>query len=166
MPVFISSSPPSTSCVKLSPNYTENTLYARKWMAKLLLRLVSGIDYINNTIEGIPVGNKHLSMARSLLKEEIDSLFMVYLQKECIVNDGDAGPGLVLEVDQMTKMVCDLIDGISAVDDDRLASLSTLTATLSACIQINDRAVRLSIQNLLQKFFRGPLADRLANGED
>ena len=146
---------------KFSPHYTENTLYARKWMVRLLLRLVSRTDYVNNTIEEISVGNKQLSLVKSLLKEDIESLFIAYLKKESIVNDGDAGPGLVLEVDQMTKMVCDLLDGITALDGDRLASLSSLTPTLSACIQINDRAVRTSIQNLLQKMFSGPLADRL-----
>ena len=29
---------------KFSPHYTENTLYARKWMVRLLLRLVSRTD--------------------------------------------------------------------------------------------------------------------------
>jgi len=99
-------------------------------------------------------------MAMKLLNDECESLFTSFLEKEAAVSRGIAGPIQRLEIDHMTKMVCDVLAGICNLDDSNLAAMSSLTPTLTACIQINDVGIRTVVRNLLQRLFQGPLAHR------
>lgn len=127
------------------PQYAENALYARKWMVRLLLKILSGEDII--------LGKFSSSNERAPLvfKHEFEALIKAYLEKES--NSSNGNPGQILEIKQMTIMVCSLMDGLSELDSEHLASISSLTPILSACIQINDSVVRSSVHKLLQKIF-------------
>ncbi len=91
------------------------------------------------------------------MKDEFESLVDVYLKKEAQEASSGASPGLMLEMEHMAKMICDLLDSIAGIDEAHFARLSTLTPTLSACIQINDKAIRTSVHGLLQKIFQSSL---------
>jgi hypothetical protein len=130
------------------PQYAENSLYARKWLVRLLLKLISGEDFLfgpNSTSD---------KASKSLLKDEMSSLIDSYLKKEAVASNGSASPGQVLELEHMTKMVCNLLEGITKLDTLRLSSISSLTPTLSACIQTDDRSVRTAVHKLLQRIFQ------------
>jgi len=125
------------------PQYAENALYARKWTVRLLL-------------SQLPAGGiVSLSQTRTILKDEFENLVSVYLRKEDISISDGASPGLVLEMEHMGKMICDLLDAISGMEDSDFSELSSLTTTLSACIQINNRTIRTSVHGLLQKILQG-----------
>jgi hypothetical protein len=131
----------------LLPHYAENALYARKWMVRLLLKILSGEDIMLGKF-----GSSN-ERAPSVFKHEFEALIKSYLEKEANATNGDAMAGQVLEIKQMTMMVCSLMDGLSALDSEHLASISSLTPVLSACIQINESLVRSSVHKLLQKIF-------------
>lgn len=133
--------------LSLPPQYAENALYARKWMVRLLLKILSGEDKMFGKFSS---SNER---AHSVFKHEFEALIKSYLEKEANSSNGDATAGQLLEIKQMTIMVCSLMDGLSGLDSEHLASISSLTPTLSACIQINESVVRSSVHNLLQKIF-------------
>eukprot|EP00979_Chaetoceros_neogracilis_P009642 scaffold2192_cov268-Chaetoceros_neogracile.AAC.44 len=93
-------------------------------------------------------------MSKSLLRDEMDSLINAYLKKEAVSANGTATPGQVLELEHVTKMVCNLLEGIANLDSSRLSSISSLTRTLSACIQTDDRGVRKAVHKVLQRIFQ------------
>jgi len=130
------------------PQHAENSLYARKWLVRLLLKLISGEDLLfgsNSTTD---------KASKSLLRDEMDSLINAYLKKEAVASKGNATPGQVLELEHMTKMVCNLLEGIAKLDSSRLTSISSLTPTLSGCIQTDDRCVRKAVHKVLQRIFQ------------
>ncbi len=129
------------------PQYAENALYARKWMVKLLLKFVSGEDIVFGAQSTVDKKSK------ALLREEFRSLVNSFLKKEAIASAGNASPGQVLEIEHMTKMVCTLLEGMAKLDASHLSSIRSLTPMLSACIQINDRAVRTAVHGLLTRIF-------------
>merc|ERR1712038_1241573 len=91
---------PSPSDDAAPPQYAENALYARKWTVRLLLSQLPASGTVSS------------SQTRTILKDEFESLVSVYLRKEEIsINDG-ASPGLVLEMEHMAKMLCDLLDAM------------------------------------------------------
>jgi len=92
--------------------------------------------------------------SKKLLRDEMDSLFNSYLKKEAFASTGGASPGQVLEIEHMTKMVCNLLEGMTNLDSVHLSSISALTPTLSACIQTDDRTVRIAVHKLLQRVFQ------------
>lgn len=130
------------------PQYAENSLYARKWLVRLLLKLLSGQD--------IMFGVKSISDKKSkkLMRGEIKSLIDSYLRKEASSAEGKISPGKVLELEHMTKMVVSLLEGIASLDTKQLSSISSLTPILSGCIQTDDRSVRSAVHALLQKIFQ------------
>lgn len=131
-----------------SPQYAENSLYARKWLGRLLLKLITGEDLM--------FGESSTSdaLCKGLLKDEVKSLINSYLKKEAAVATGTMTPGQSLELEHMTKMVCNLLEGISNLESERLTSISSLTPVLSACIQTDDRNVRTAVHKLLQRIFQ------------
>jgi len=129
------------------PQYAENSLYARKWMVKLLLKLVSGEDVVFGSQSTTDLKSKNL------LRQEFKSLVNSFLKKEAATSGGNASPGQVLEIDNMTKMVCSLLEGMSQLDTAHLSSIKSLTPMLSACIQINDRTIRTAVHGLLTRIF-------------
>lgn len=131
-----------------SPQYAENSLYARKWLVRLLLKLISGQDII--------FGSNSISdkKPKRLIKDEVKSLVNSYLKKEALSSNGESSPGKVLELEHMTKMVVSLLEGIAKLDSAHLSFISSLTPTLSACIQTDDRSVRRAVHMLLQRIFQ------------
>ena len=117
-------------------------------LVRVLLKLISGEDILfgaNSTFD---------KRTKSLLKEEISSLINSYIKKEALASSGNASPGQVLELEHMTKMVVSLLVGLAKLDSAKLSSLSTLTPTLSSCIQTDDRVVRTAVHVLLQRIFQ------------
>lgn len=129
------------------PHYAENALYARKWMVKLLLQLISEGDRI------FADSSSSNDQIRALFKKEFDTVLNSYLEKESKSSHKNTTRERNLEVHEITFLVRSLIDGLSALDSVRLASISSLTPTLSACIQINESSVRSSVHKLLQRIF-------------
>jgi hypothetical protein len=125
-----------------SPQYAESALYARKWVIRLLVRQLSTSDVLS------------LQQTRGLLKDEFEGLVNLYLKKEGRELTSGASPGLVLEMEHMAKMICDLLECIAGLDDTEFAEISSLTPTLSACIQVNDKAIRTAVHGLLQKILQ------------
>lgn len=146
-----------------SPQYAENALYARKWIVRLLIKLMSteGVFLESNSqtaaadVDNIIVEKKYSARAKTLLHEECDYFFASFLEKEAVVSRGTAGPVKELEIDYITKMVCSLLDGICNLEDSNLKAMSSLTPSLTACIQINDRSVRTLVHKVLQRIFQG-----------
>mmetsp|Transcript_4893 Transcript_4893/g.9331 ORF Transcript_4893/g.9331 Transcript_4893/m.9331 type:complete len:2158 (+) Transcript_4893:121-6594(+) len=128
------------------PSYSENSLYARKLMVRLLLKHISGEDNLLGTMSD--------NLSKALLKSEIDSIVNGYLEKEARASSGTPNPGEILELEHMTKLVCNLLEGISKLDSTRLSSISSLTPTLTACIQTDDRSIRTIVHKLLQRIFQ------------
>lgn len=129
-------------------------MYARKWLVRLLLKLISGQDII--------FGSKSTSdkKTKRMIRDEIKSLVNSYLKKESLASSGESSPGKVLELEHMTKMVVSLLDGIAKLDSLHITFVSSLTPTLSACIQTDDRSVRAAVHVLLKRIFQ------LAEDED
>ncbi len=136
------------------PQYAESSLYARKWVIRVLVRQLNTADVLT------------VAQTRGMLKDEFESLVSIYLLKESQESSGGASPGLILEMEHMAKMICDLLDAIAGMDDADFAEISTLTPTLSACIQINDKAIRTAVHGLLQKFFQSSLLGGNVKGSD
>lgn len=155
------------------PQYAENALYARKWMVRLLVKLMSTKGVLSepsreqaiDDVDSLIVEKKYSVRAKILLQDECKSLFAAFLEKEAIVSSGTAGPVKGLEIDYMTKMVCTLLDGICNLEDSSFVAMASLTPSLTACIQINDRSVRTLVHKVLQRIFQGGIADRFSNGE-
>ena len=61
----------------------------------------------------------------------------------------------------MTALVCDLLDGYSALSDAHFFSLTWLRPMLSSLIESNTKSVRTSVQNLVARAFEGPPEDVL-----
>lgn len=125
-----------------SPQYAENALYARKWLVRILAPKIG-----NGEFNSIP-------QIKGIMKDEFDSLVSVYLKKET-QEAANASPGLVLEMEHMSKMICDLLEAFCLVSDSDIAEIASLTPTLSACVQINDKTIRTAVHGLLQKIFQG-----------
>jgi len=153
------------------PQYAENALYARKWMVKLLVKLMSTDGVLSEAkseprtcnTDTIIVEKEHSLKARSVLHEESRCLFSAFLEKEAVVSRGTAGPVKVLEIDYMTKMVCTLLEGICTLEDSNLVAMSPLIPSLTACIQINDRSVRTLVHRVLQRLFQDGISGRLGD---
>jgi len=132
-------------------------------MVRLLVKLMStkGVLSESNSaqatddVDSMIVEKKYSVQAKQLLQDECKSFFAAFLEKEAIVSNGTAGPVKGLEIDYMTKMVCTLLDGICNLEDSNLAAMSSLTPSLTACIQINDRSVRTLVHKVLQRIFQG-----------
>jgi len=160
---IIGKHPQQSSVGTSPPQYAENALYARKWMVRLLVKLMStkGVLSESNSaqatddVDSMIVEKKYSVQAKQLLQDECKSFFAAFLEKEAIVSNGTAGPVKGLEIDYMTKMVCTLLDGICNLEDSNLAAMSSLTPSLTACIQINDRSVRTLVHKVLQRIFQG-----------
>lgn len=127
------------------PQYAESSLYARKWVIRVLVRQLTTAEILSVT------------QTSGMLKDEFEALVSIYLKKEAQESSSGASPGLVLEMEHMAKMICDLLDAIGGMDDAEFAKISSLTPTLSACIQINDKAIRTAVHGLLQKIFQSSL---------
>ena len=106
------------------------------------------------------LGNGELAsmpQLKGIVKDEFEALVDVYLRKEAQETNNGSSPGLVLEMEHMAKMICDLLEAIAGLDETEFAEISSLTPTLSACIQINDKAIRTAVHGLLQKIFNSSL---------
>ena len=153
------------------PHYAENALYGRKWMVRLMKRLMSRNEILSGSTgdqqssDTVPIGKRSALLAKNLIKDECESLVNILLTKENEIS-GKMNPVQALEIDNMTEMMCDLLDSINKLDDAELAALASLTPTFSACIQINDKSVRSAVHKILQRLFNGPLLDKVKSIEE
>jgi len=145
--IFESYPPKSTGPITEAspPQYAETSLYARKWMTRLLLKI-----FADKTIIALP-------QSKVILRAEFESLINSYLKKEAMESNNENSPGQALEIEHMSKIVCDLLEGINEMDETKIASVNSLTSTLSACIQINNRSIRNTVHKLLQKVLEGQM---------
>jgi len=168
---IIGQHPQQTTVGICPPQYAENALYARKWMVKLLVNLMSTEGVLSEsksepsacTADRKTIEKNYSLKARKVLHEESKYLFSAYLEKEAVVSRGTAGPVKVLEIDYMTKMVCTLLEGICTLEDSNLVAMSPLISSLTACIQINDRSVRTLVHKVLQRIFQGGITGRMGD---
>jgi hypothetical protein len=137
------------------PQYTENALYARKWMMRLLVPKINNGDLMS------------LPSVQGILKDEFKALVDVYLKKEAMDVENGSSPGLALEMEHMAKMICDILDALAELDDSDFKEVSSLSPTLSECIQVNDKAIRTSVHGLMQKILKNSvLGDQTRNSSD
>ena len=120
------------------PHYLENVLYARRWMTKFLIDLVTQSDVA--TLETVPCQN--------VLKDESSSLFRAFLSRE--LNES----GSPIEMRNMSKMVSDILECFNSIGDDKISTMKWLSPVLSACIQTNNQAIRTSVQILITRLLR------------
>jgi hypothetical protein len=116
----------------------ENVLYARRWMTKFLVSLLTQNDV--TTLETAP--------CQHVLKEESNSLLRAFLAKES--NES----GSPIEMRNMSKMVSDILECYNSLGDDKISVMKWLSPVLSACIQTNNQAIRTSVQILITRLLR------------
>lgn len=121
------------------PHHLENVLYARRWMTKFLINLVTQSDVA--TLETDP--------CQHVLKDESSSLFRAFLLRE--LNES----GSPIEMRNMSKMLSDILECFNSLGDDKLSTMKWLSPVLSACIQTNNQAIRTSVQILITRLLRG-----------
>ena len=127
------------------PHYLENVLYARRWMTKFLLALLTKRDI--SVLETAP--------CQQVLKEETESLLRAFLAKE-------SRPCSAIEMRNIAKMVSDILDCFNGLADEKMYVMKAwLSPLLSACIQTNNVTIRTSVQILLTRLLR----ESVANGE-
>lgn len=147
------------------PEYAENSLYGRKIMVRLLLNLLarddifSGSNTLTRSNEKLANGYRTATHAIQLLRDECEALINIYVVKEGAAIKGTTSPMQTLEIEHMNILVCNLLDGINKLDDSHFGALVTLAPILSSCIQINDKAVRISIHQVLQRVLRNSVFD-------
>ncbi len=122
----------------LRPHYLENVLYARRWMTKFLVRILTQSDL--TTLE--------TASCQQVLKEESNSLLRAFLARES--NES----GSPIEFRNMSKMVSDLLECFNSLGDDKISVMKWLSPVLSACIQTNNQAIRTSVQILITRLLR------------
>jgi len=161
----LSGSQPNANEEFSPPLYAENSLYARKMVMRIILKLLStdnvlpGLKsiYSASTDSGGSTGKRSATHARTFIKDECESLFKVYFKKEKLLNDGNQQHQfLAVEIHHLNVLMCDLLEGLSKLDDDQLSILSSLAPTLSECIRINDQSVRIAAHKVLVRIFNGP----------
>jgi hypothetical protein len=58
------------------------------------------------------------------------------------------------EIKFMTPLLIDLIDCIQALEDKKLAELSSIGEVLATCIQIDNKSIRSLVSRILQRIIR------------
>lgn len=128
-----------THCVsKCRPHYLENVLYARRWMTKFLVSLLTQSDA--STLRSAP--------CQQVLKEESNSLLRGFLEKE--LNESCS----VIEMRNISKMVSTVLECFNTLSDDKISSMKWLFPLLSACIQTNNQTIRTSVQILITRLLK------------
>ena len=134
-------------------------------MVRLLLNLLarddifSGSNTLTRSNEKLANGYRTATHAIQLLRDECEALINIYVVKEGAAIKGTTSPMQTLEIEHMNILVCNLLDGINKLDDSHFGALVTLAPILSSCIQINDKAVRISIHQVLQRVLRNSVFD-------
>merc|ERR1712127_114229 len=121
------------------PHYLENVLYARRWMAKFLLSLLTQRDL--STLQTAP--------CQHVLKEETESLLRAFLAKGSATERCSA-----IEMRNISGMVIDILECFNSLGDDKIGAMKWLSPVLSACIQTNNGTIRTSVQILLTRFLK------------
>lgn len=130
------------------PHYLENVLYARRWIAKFIISLLTQRDV--STLETAP--------CQHVLKEETDSLLRSFLSKESKESCS------AVEMRNMSKMVSDILECFNALSEDKISVMKWLSPLLSACIQTNNVTIRTSVQILLTRLLKEANQTSVANG--
>lgn len=120
------------------PHYLENVLYARRWMTKFLVSILTQSD----------LATLQTASCQQVLKEESNSLLRAFLARES--NES----GSSIEFRNMSKMVSDLLECFNSLGDDKISVMKWLSPVLSACIQTNNQAIRTSVQILITRLLR------------
>mmetsp|Transcript_15335 Transcript_15335/g.35066 ORF Transcript_15335/g.35066 Transcript_15335/m.35066 type:complete len:744 (-) Transcript_15335:58-2289(-) len=120
------------------PHYLENVLYARRWMTKFLLSLMTQRDV--SVLSSKP--------CQQVLRDESGAILQAFVSKE--VNESSS-----IEMRNISKMVSDLLDCFSGLSDEKMATLPWLSPVLSTCIQTNNVTIRTSVQILLTRLLNG-----------
>lgn len=120
------------------PHYLENVLYARRWMTKFLVSLLTQSD----------VNTLRTSSCQQVLKEECNSLLRGFLAKE--LNESSS----VVEMRNISKMVSTILECFNALSDDKICTMKWLSPLLSACIQTNNQTIRTSVQILITRLLK------------
>ncbi|KAL7553000.1 hypothetical protein ACHAWF_016244 [Thalassiosira exigua] len=130
------------------PHYLENVLYARRWVTKFIISLLSQRD--TSTLETAP--------CQHVLKEETESLLRGFLVKE------SSELCSAIEMRNICKMVSDLLDCFNALSDSKISSMKWLSPILSSCIQTNNVTIRTSVQILLTRLLKEVNSTSVTNG--
>ena len=121
-------------------------------MMKIILSLTSE--------EGGFHSSENALLAQELVVNQTHAVFSAFLEKETAITDEPRDPVTeachIVELGHMTSLVCDLLDGYAKVSDASFFSLTWLKPLLSSLIESNTKPVRVSVQNLISRLFKGP----------
>lgn len=120
------------------PDYLENALYARKWVTRFLITIISHKDTYGAEAES----------ADKVLQEETESMLQAFLERE------SSGKSSSIEMRNISKLVSDLLDGFGTLGDEQLAEMKWVSSILSSCIQTNNVTIRSSVQVLLTRMLK------------
>jgi len=138
------------------PHPLENAMYGRKLMMKTVLKIASSDGFSSD---------EEASLAQELVVNQTHAVLTSFLEKETAIINEPRDPVkeacYIVELGHMTALVCDLLDGYSALSDAHFFSLTWLRPMLSSLIESNTKSVRTSVQNLVARAFEGPPEDVL-----
>jgi len=145
---------------EVPPTHSENILYARQLLVKLLLNLAS-----KRHLAEVSKGTVH-----QLLKEETQAILSSFLQKETAFGPNVAGESyknseLVEELRCFTRIVFSLLDGLNNLEDDCLFEHTWLCPMLSSLIQCQSETVRKAVHILVSRLFEKKIEDSTLTAE-
>lgn len=127
------------------------SIYARKWMNRMLLRLLHSPDIVKHVCNNSEAEEDSLTRAQDLVKVEIDRLFRTYLTYATKVEQYR-----YTELDEslcklLGDCILELLEGITSLEDSLLHNLSWLDPVLLAAgTQIKDTKIRSTVQKVAQ----------------
>jgi len=134
------------------PSYIENAIFGRKWINKLVLKLISN-EKVKESFKSDKTPSPSIKSAQTLIRDQIHSLLTLFLEKEAVLS-GSTGTTKApsWEASQQTrviKLVLELIASLDAMDDEMLFLLSWLSPMLESCADSSNETIRKNGKKLL-----------------
>lgn len=133
-------------------DYREASLYARKWMNRLLLQLASNEDI--GASSAVEKDSKTNRQGQKQVIEAIENLLMTFVAKEEAVAQYNRNTAKTNEAiyKRYTQLVLELLSGFGSMDAEYLKTMEWLSPILlSSCIRSTNEDVRLLVQKIVDK---------------
>jgi hypothetical protein len=125
------------------PHYAENALFGRCLLVKVLQYVFTKSHFLWN--EEVTELENQVKSHRTTVIEECIFFIDSYVTHETVHS---------AEIKFMTPLLIDLIDCIQALEDKKLAELSSIGEVLATCIQIDNKSIRSLVSRILQRIIR------------
>jgi hypothetical protein len=134
-----------------SPDYRETSLYARKWINRLLLQLAA-IAEIAAAPPGADPKSNRFAQGQKQVIELTEELLVSFVQKEEAASAYRHTEMDELVYKRFTGLVQELLAGFGNMDDDHLKEMSWISPVLlSSCIRSKNEDVRLMVQKVVSR---------------